>query len=278
MYTVPSYLIKILSHLMCGITLVCSLSGAYANTPNEPIEDPKPLWQLKNPFQKIPQKSAQECKHATEEEGQDLWNYRVEHYKILSKNWTIPDEKNNFRPIVLVTISKSGELKAITLARSSGDQGIDNEALAQIRRVPFNPLPSSYSKDDISFLISYDWMHFALQYPSFREVLKVLDQYNAAGTKWINDINRLALSKWRPNVRNFKQKQEFVIILVAIDTKNGKLLHKVVADSSCNPKLEASALESLNKIESVPPPGISYPVESIVVPIGMQYTVKWPLW
>jgi len=93
-----------------------------------------------------------------EKESTNIASYMQDVGKKIKQNWNPPKENSSKHVTVKFTVGKNGELKSLTITKSSGVKSVDEAALEAVKAsTPFEPLPKNYKGESISTDFTFDY-------------------------------------------------------------------------------------------------------------------------
>lgn len=92
----------------------------------------------------------------------DFEQYMRKMQKNIKANWNPPKNSASSSVTLKYSIQKNGELKNVSVIKSSGDEKIDFAAVKSLKMTaPFEPLPDSFKGNHIDIQFTFDYNGYA---------------------------------------------------------------------------------------------------------------------
>lgn len=170
--------------------------------------------------------------------------------------WNFLAQYDGVKPVFNAKIAKNGKIIETRLLKSSGVSDIDTRALNGLNQLVLPELPENYPLPTMQFVVSYDSVLFSRTYTS-TERDKIYQPADKIFQPWLNQVMKISREHWSPPANERQNKQ--TAVLIRLDPKTGQVFQRSIIQTSCNPKMDQSALEAIDKISPLSP----LPVESL---------------
>lgn len=200
-----------------------------------------------------------------------FWNWQD---KKIYETWKQIPNYQNQKPILEFQILPSGKLKKLIVKVSSGDLQTDKLSIDAFQKAfPLVPeIPLSSPQKVYLRVLAFPDVQYAVNIanqtaPSLEDI-----QLQQA---WMNQIVTAANDNWNPA---YSLTPKRIDVLAFIHAKTGKILSQGIATTSCNSKMDQTALDAVAQLQSVSIPTFKTPLEVIRVLITFDYNFKYEDW
>jgi hypothetical protein len=244
-----------------------SLPGIYPRAPSE-LCDPE-IQKLLKPHKYDPKQSGCNELSLISPEYTAFWNWQDQKIDEIWKQ--LP---GNQRPILEFQILPSGKLKKLVVRASSGDVQTDQRSINAFQKAfPLVPETTLSSPQKMYIrVLAFSDIQYAVE--DQKQVTQSSEEIQLQQA-WVNQIVTSANNNWNPT---YSLGPVRIDVLAFIHAKTGKILSQEIAATSCNPKMDQTALDAVTQLQSVPIPTFKTPLEVIRVLITFDYNFKYEDW
>lgn len=201
--------------------------------------------------------------------------YKQALYKQLLTKWEFLAQYAGVKPVFSINVAKDGQIMETRLLKSSGVSDIDTRALDGLNQLVLPELPENYPLPTLQSIVSYNSILFYSNKTSI-ERDKIYQPADKIFQPWLNHVMKISRKHWSTPANERQNKQ--TVVLIILDPKTGQVFQRSILQTSCNPKMDQSALEAIDKISPLPPLPVeslptTIPKDILTVRIGFHYRV-----